>query len=214
MNVSRTKLACVVLLFLCGSGRAEMPQPAETLQQRDARRTRTLQAVSKLMDDGDVRGAVAELEKLLPDYPNDANLLINLAGGIQQAASEDKDRPDYDAFQKAAGYLRRALKVNPRLARNRYLGSIAGGIYYDAARALAKGGGAADALKVLQEAAAIGLTNVARLEKDEDLESVRALAEFPDFLERARDVLRYRLTPAGVTAISRGSSEATPPVVD
>lgn len=150
---------------------------------------KAFQAAGKAMQKGDVKGALAELEKALPDNPEDSNLLLNLAALSQRAASAG-DEPDYESHIKAAGYMRRALKADASLAENPNFGSFASTVYYNEACALAKGDKPAEALKVLQEAVAAGFKSVTQLEKDEDLASVRELPEFPEFLTKTRDAIR------------------------
>jgi thiol-disulfide isomerase/thioredoxin len=144
------------------------------------------QAAAKAMQKGDMAGALAELEKALPDNPNEGRLLLNLALLNQQAGSTDRENPDYEAYKKSGDYYRRAMKADPNFAKVPNIAGFAPTIYYNEACAVAKAGKPANALKPLQEAIEAGFKSLVQIEKDDDLAAVRELPEFPEFLEKAR----------------------------
>jgi thiol-disulfide isomerase/thioredoxin len=153
---------------------------------------KAFKSANKFMQKGDVKGALSELEKAVPDNPDDANLLLHLAALCQRAASDDKSKPEYEFYKKAADYFRRALKADTSLAENPNIGSFAGTTYYNEARALAKEDKPADALKALQEAVDMGFKDVDELEKEDDLAAVRELPEFPEFVTKTRATIQER----------------------
>ncbi len=167
-------------------GDKEIEKPGKVSIQK------AFKSATKFMQTGDIKGALAELEKAVPDNPDDANLLLNLAALSQRAASDGKSKPDYELYKKAADYFRRALKADTSLAENPNIGSFAGTTYYNEACALAKEDKPADALKVLQEAVDVGFKGLDQLEKDDDLASIRELPQFPEFLTKTRETVLER----------------------
>ena len=147
------------------------------------------QAAQKAFQEGNQQKAVEELEKAVPDNPEDQNLLLNLAALCQQVGKNGGAEPDYSYFKKSADYLRQALKADPKLQENPNIAQLANGIYYNEACALSKEDKTAEALKSLEAAIGSGYDDLAALEKDEDLVAVRAVPDFADFLTKARTTI-------------------------
>jgi thiol-disulfide isomerase/thioredoxin len=149
---------------------------------------KAFQKATKFLEQQDTKGAITELEKALPDNPKDVDLLFVLAQMTMQAAA-DKDNPDDELYKKSAGYIRQLLNDNDSLRENSNVLRIALSAYFKEACILAKEDKAAEALKVLQEATDLGFRYFAQLEKNSDLEPVRALPEYADYLENSRKIL-------------------------
>lgn len=150
------------------------------------------EAQEKLQKD-DLAGAVEALEKALPDNPENGRLLLILAQLHNAVGRSVPDKPDYPRFVKAADYVRQVVKLEPDLAENPGFRDFAGTIYYNEACALAHEKKPEEALKRLREATESGYGDFNQMEKDADLEQVRALPEFAEFLSKAREAVRERL---------------------
>jgi thiol-disulfide isomerase/thioredoxin len=147
-------------------------------------------AAEKAMQKRNVAGAIAALEKGLADSPDDLDLLFTLAQLTMSTAKDEKGKVDYSKYQKAAEYFRAGLKAHPELNDNPGVRQFASRIYYNEACALAMDKKPAEALAILREAATAGFKDLALMEKDSDLESVRELPEFGEFVEQAKAARR------------------------
>ena len=150
-------------------------------------------AAQKAAQKGDMKGALAELEKAVPGNPKDGNLLLQLAALTMNVAAADRGKPDYAMYLKAADYFRKAMQAEPSFADNANVQKFGGGIYYNEACALAVDKKTEEAMKSLQEATTAGFSDFAQMEKDTDLESLRALPEFTEFIAKAREAHREHL---------------------
>ena len=150
-------------------------------------------AAGKAFQKGDMQGAIAELEKAVPSNPDDANLLLQLAGLSLRVAASNPAKPDYARYQKAADYFRQAMKADSKLGENPNIRKFGGNIFYNEACALAVEKKTDEAMQSLQAATEAGFTDFAQMEKDTDLEDVRALPEFSEFLTKAREAYREHL---------------------
>jgi len=90
-------------------------------------------AAQKAAQKGDFKGAIVALEKGLESNPDDVNLLISLAQLNLNVAMSEPAKPDYPMYIKAADYIRKALKADPKLSENPRFGSFAGTVYYNEA---------------------------------------------------------------------------------
>jgi thiol-disulfide isomerase/thioredoxin/Flp pilus assembly protein TadD len=152
-------------------------------------------AAQKAANSGNIKRALAELEKALPGNPEDARLLGVLAKVTYTLAMSDRQKPDYSQYIKAAEYVRRALKVDPTLGDNPGFRDLAATVYYNEACALAIGKQTADAMTALRAAMDAGFADFVQIEKDTDLESIRALPEFSELFTKAREAFREQLEP-------------------
>jgi thiol-disulfide isomerase/thioredoxin len=150
-------------------------------------------AAQKAAQKGDLKGAIVALEKGLVSNPDDVNLLISLAQLNLNVAMADPAKPEYSMYIKAADYIRKAIKADPKLGDNPRFGTFAGTVYYNEACALAVEKKTDEAMKALTAATESGFKDFAQMEKDTDLVSVRELPEFPEFLAKAREANRERL---------------------
>lgn len=150
-------------------------------------------AAQKAAQKGDMKGAIAELEKAVPSNPKDGNLLLQLAALNMRVAATDREKPDYAMYLKSADYFRKALEVEPEFEKNPNIKKFGGGIFYNEACALAADKKTDEAMKALQAATDAGFSDFAQMEKDADLESIRALPDFPEFLAKAREAYREHL---------------------
>jgi thiol-disulfide isomerase/thioredoxin len=175
---------------------ADKPNPAASASEREAKEEKplTLQEAfteaQKLLQKNDLAGVVKTLERALPNNGQDANLLMTLAQFSSRLASADPQKRDDPSYRKAGEYLRRALKANPALAGNPGVRNLAGPIYYNEACALALDNMAEQALKSLSEAIEFGYKDLAGMDNDPYLKSVRALAGYADFKTKAAETLR------------------------
>jgi len=143
-------------------------------------------AAQKAANKRDLPGAIKALEKGLAESPDDLDFLINLVKLYSATAENEDGKIDYSKFRKAAGYFRTALKAHPELNSSDDIKQFAIQVFYMEVVALAKTKQPAEALKSLGTAIEFGFHNFAQIEKDDDLESVRALPEFAEFLAKAR----------------------------
>ena len=151
-----------------------------------------MKAATRKAQMGKWKEAVEELEKGLEGDPENVNLLFNLAFFTQNAAKAGR-KTDYSMFEKSADYLDRGLKTNPEFADNPQIRSFAGTVLYNAACAQAVDKKPEEALATLKRAVESGYKDLSQMEKDKDLESVRALDGFPEFLTKARETIREQL---------------------
>jgi len=152
-----------------------------------------LKIAQKAIQSGDLKGAITPLEKALASNPDDVNLLLYLAQLNMGVAMADPAKPEYPMYIKAADYVRKAIKADPKLGENPRFGAFAGTVYYNEACALAVDKKTDEAMKALEAATAAGFKDFAQMEKDTDLESVRELPGFADFVAKAREANRERL---------------------
>ena len=152
----------------------------------------------RLFQKNDLPGVVEVLERALPGNPNDINLLMSLAKLTFNLGSADPANPDYASYLKAGEYLRRALQAHPEIAANPDVRKLANPMYYNEACALARDNQADQAMKSLEEAIALGYTNLAEMDMDKDLESVRALSGYADFKTKAEELIREQVEMARV----------------
>ncbi len=149
-----------------------------------------------LMQKQDVAGVVKVLERALPGNPNDANLLLRLAQFNAMLASANPQKQDYSKHQQAGVYARRALKASPQFAENAAVQNMVAPMFYNEACALALEKKSEEAIKALKEAVDIGFKDMALLDKDTDLESLRSLPEYAEFRTQAEATLKARAEAA------------------
>lgn len=155
----------------------------------------------KLLRKQDIAGAVEVLEKALPGNPDDINLLFTLAQLTGRLASADPKAPDYPKYLKAADFIRKGLKENPKLVENPNVQALASLGFYNAACALAVDNQADEALKVLGEAIDAGYKDLAMLDGEKDLESVRALTDYADFRTQAEATVKKKAEEARIALL-------------
>ena len=173
---------------------AEKPEGGEKENEEKGMTTQeAFGAAQKLLENQDFQGAIEVLEEALPGNSDDINLLFAFAQLNQNLAGANREKPDYARHQKAAEYVRLALTVDSKLATNPGVRNLASKIYYNEACALAIDKQPEKAFKILREAVDFGFKNFGQLEKDSDLESVRTLSEYPEFLAKAREAYREHL---------------------
>ena len=155
----------------------------------------------KFLRKQDIAGAVEVLEKALPGNPDDINLLFTLAQLTGRLASADPKAPDYPKYLKAADFIRKGLKENPKLVENPNVQALASLGFYNAACALAVDNQADEALKVLGEAIDAGYKDLAMLDGEKDLESVRALTDYADFRTQAEATIKKKAEEARIALL-------------
>ena len=170
-------------------------KPNETSQPKDEPEAglttkEAFAEAQKLFQKNDLEGVVQVLERALPGNPDDFNLLMSLAQLTFNLGSADPANLDYARYLKSGKYLRRALQANPGIVANPGLRKLANPIYYNEACALARDNQADQAMKSLEEALTLGYTNLAEMDIDKDLESVRVLPGYADFKTKAEEMIR------------------------
>ena len=202
--MSRYLFPLCVLLPMCvcevatpaepaGDKPKETSQPAAERNAKEKPPLSTQEAFAeaqKFLGKNDLAGAVAVLEQALAGNANDVNLLLSLAQFNSRLATADPQKPDYAKHRKAAEYMRRALKANAAFAAMPAVRNLAGRMYYNEACALALDGQQDQALKSLSEAVEFGFKDLALMDGDTNLTSVRELAGYADFKTKAEDTLR------------------------
>jgi thiol-disulfide isomerase/thioredoxin len=143
-------------------------------------------AAQKAAQKGDLKGAMAALEKGLETNPDDVNILFNLVKLNLAVAMEDPAKPDYPLFIKAAAHVRHLIKAKPEITEDSEFGKFAGMVYYKEAGAYSADNKTDEAMTALQAAIDSGFSDFDELEKDPAFEAVRALPTFPEFLAKAR----------------------------
>jgi thiol-disulfide isomerase/thioredoxin len=171
----------------------DLEGPDDGDDKRDPATRKAIAAAQRHLRNRDLPGAIGVLEAALVGNPDDIDLLFNVARLNMGLAMADPEKPDLARLLRAADSLGRMLKADPKLVGNPGFRSFAGMFYFDVACALGNGGKPDESLKILREAVDVGFTDFSQLEKESDLESVRALAEFPEFLTNARAAYRERL---------------------
>ena len=142
-------------------------------------------------DKENIAGVIEVLERALPGNPDDFRLLFSLAQlNSTLASSPDPTHPDFEKHRKAAEYLRRGLRANPAIAGNPSARTLATGIYYNEACAFSVDNKPEQALKSLEEAVSLGFNNLAEMDKDQDLENVRAFSGYADFKTKIEGIIR------------------------
>ena len=144
----------------------------------------------RLLEQGDMVGVVQTLEKAIPGDPENLNLLFTLADLLSKQALDDTTDGKFATFQKAAGYVKKAIQVQPEVAENPRVRELASKLIYNEACALAHEEKAAEALKSLNEAIGLGFNNLDLIESDADLANVRALDGYAEFKAQATETLR------------------------
>lgn len=167
-----------------GSDKEEEEPPTE--QQ-------ALRAAQKKAQKGDWKGAIGELEKALAADEENFNLLVNLTFLCQNAAQAGEGKIDYSMYEKSADYLKRALKIKPEFNKNPNFRQFAASVLYNAACAQAVEMKPEAALDTLKESFEYGYKDFSKLEDDHDMESVRALPEYPELLAKAREKAREQM---------------------
>lgn len=178
---------------------ANEAQGADKSESKEKRKITTQEAFTeagKYLRQNDLAGVVKTLEEALPDNQTDANLLLTLAQFSSKLASVDPQKPNFERHRKAAEYMRQGLKANPVLAGIPTLRSQAGPIYYNEACALAVDNQPEKALKSLDEAVEFGFKDLALMERDTDLKSVRELAGYAAFKTKAEETIRAAVEAA------------------
>lgn len=145
----------------------------------------------KATTDEELVAAIATLEIALETDPENFRLLHGLAA-LNSTSVTIERVIHYDRHLKAADYMRRLLKIDPTLADNPLYLKSAAEVYFREACALAEGKKQDKALEALRAATAAGFEDFAKMEGDPDLESVRSLPEFAEFLAKAREAQRDR----------------------
>lgn len=172
---------------------AESQDGGPDLQANEERSLTTRQAFAEakdLLKKNDIEGVVGVLEQALPGNPDDVNLLLSLAQFTAALASSDRQKPDYAQCRKSGDYLRRALAVKPAIAKNPAVRNLAGPVYYYEACSLALDNQADLALTRLSEAVEFGFNDLAKIDGEANLKSVRELAGYAEFKAKAEDELR------------------------
>jgi WD40 repeat protein/peroxiredoxin len=170
-----------------------MGDPSQPAAEPDAKQEKTFTTqeafaeAQKLLQKNDIAGVVQVLERALPGNAQDVNLLLTLAQFSSRLASADPQKPDYARYRKAGDYMRRALTANPAVAAIQGVRSLAGPMYYNQAD---------KALKVLSEAVEFGFKDLAQMEIDADLKSVRKLPGYAEFKTKAEERIRKQAEEA------------------
>ena len=146
----------------------------------------------KFMEQGDMVGVVTTLEKAIPGDPDNINLLFTLADLLSKQALDDTTDGKFATFQKAAGYVRKGIQVQPEIAENPRVRELASKLIYNEACALAHDEKGAEALKSLNEAIGLGFNDLALIDSDADLANVRALEGYAEFKAQATEALRLQ----------------------
>ena len=175
---------------------AKTAQGAKDPPAQPKRKMTTQEAFSeagKYFQKNDIAGAVKVLEEALPDNSEDVNLLFLLSQLTSNLAMSQRPKPDYGLYRKSADYIRRGLKANPAFAQNPAIRKLAGPIYFNEARALAIDNQADQSLKRLREAVEHGFHDLAQMDRDADLKTVRALGGYAAFRAKAEEIQRAEL---------------------
>ncbi|HEV3344249.1 MAG TPA: redoxin domain-containing protein [Pirellulales bacterium] len=179
-----------------------MGDPSQPAAEPEAKQEKTLTTqeafaeAQKLLQKNDLAGVVQVLERALPGNAQDVNLLLTLAQFSSRLAAADPQKPDYARHRKAADYMRRALKANPGFAAIPGVRNLAGPMYYNEACGLALDNQADKALQVLSEAIEFGYKDLAQMEADADLKSVRELPSYAEFKTKTEETLRKQAEEA------------------
>jgi thiol-disulfide isomerase/thioredoxin len=144
----------------------------------------------KLSQQQDLPGVLKVLERALPGNPDDVNLLMSLAQLSFNLGSIDRANPDYAKYLKAGEYFRRAVKANPAVVANPAARSLGSLICYNEACSLSLDNKAEQAMKSLEEAFSLGYSKIEDVEKDKDLEPVRALPGYAEFKTKTEEMIR------------------------
>ena len=170
-------------------------KPNETTQPKDESekgltKEEAFAQAQKLFQSNDLEGVVQVLERALPGTPDDINLLLSLAQLTTRIASSDQLHPDFEKYRKAGKYVHDALRSHPEIAANPAVRNLASGVLYNEACALSVGNQPDQAMKSLEEAVAFGYKDLTEMDKDKDLESVRALPAYAEFKTKAEEMIR------------------------
>jgi hypothetical protein len=134
---------------------------------------------------GDVAAAIASLEQALAIEPTRRETLVVLIALIQQHAigivQSGDTKAGYAMFMKASGHARTLMTTYPEL--NEQERNLASNALYNEACAYGVGGEPQKALSSLKDAFGAGFSDLALVERDSDLASVRSLPEFKLILE-------------------------------
>ena len=116
--------------------------------------------------------------------------MLSLAQLTTRIASSDQLHPDFEKYRKAGKYVHDALRSHPEIAANPAVRNLASGVLYNEACALSVGNQPDQAMKSLEEAVAFGYKDLTEMDKDKDLESVRALPAYAEFKTKAEEMIR------------------------
>lgn len=183
------------LLLALGDPSDPAAKPKEQ-QEKPLTTQEAFAEAQKLLPKNDLAGVVAVLERALPGNPQDVTLLLSLAQFSSRLASADPQKPDYASYRKAGDYMRRALKANAQFATIPGLRNVASQMYYNEACALALDKQADKALDALGEAVEFGFKDLAQIDRDVDLKSVRGLAGYAPFRAKAEETIRKQAEAA------------------
>jgi tetratricopeptide (TPR) repeat protein len=145
---------------------------------------------TKLLQKNDVAGAIGIYEDALRDNGDDSFVLLMLSQLHSSLAPNHRPKPVYTRYLKAADYLRRAFESNRALETNPFVRQMTGSVFYNEALALAQDGKADQALKRLAEAVDHEFRDLALMDRDADLKSVRALDADTGFRTKLEATLR------------------------
>ena len=167
----------------------ETPEP-KAEPEKGLTKDEAFAQAQKLFQSNDLEGVVQVLERALPGDPDDINLLLSLAQLTTRIASSDQLHPDFEKYRKAGKYVHDALRSHPEIAANPAVRNLASGVLYNEACALSVGNQPDQAMKSLEEAVAFGYKDLTEMDKDKDLESVRALPAYAEFKTKAEEMIR------------------------
>jgi thiol-disulfide isomerase/thioredoxin len=174
------------------SAKEPASEPEEVAEEKPKTTREYFGEAQRLMEQGDMVGVVTTLEKAIPGDPENINLLFTLADLLSKQALDDTTDGKFATFQKAAGYVRKGIQVQPEVAENPRVRELASKLIYNEACALAHEEKAAEALNSLNEAIGLGFSDLVLIDSDADLANVRALEGYAEFKAQATEALRLQ----------------------
>lgn len=159
----------------------EDPAPVAKAPADEPTRALLKQAI-EAADKEDLPRGIALAEKALKQAPVDRDALFLLGAMTQVRADQAKDKAERIALFRRSSEVLRKLEKTYKVLQPQEQGFLAQ-LPYGEARASALEGKPKEAIASIREAIANGLDDIGLIEKEADLESLRALPEFAEIRE-------------------------------